>query len=356
MLDRAEHVLLAVGGDGRVRVGGHLVRVVGVHARRRAPDRSPGPRPPPAPARRSRRGRAARPPTAPPRAASRADPMSAGSAARRKVGERVELAALLARDHPWRHVPLLAARPRAPRRERRRAAAHPCSSRRSTTMPPRSSRRSRPKIVGVGVGAPEAEQEQLGDLALQRQPPRQVGHAARHRGSALRVASPPAAGRSGRGTTTRSSGAPRPGVGHVRGGAEPSSSCPRAHDHAGHARAQGDHRDNQDGEPAPVVVQAHRGERYWPRPRVRAAIVRRHADDRHRHRGDEVRRHVRRRCRAHQARGPAHRAQQGGGHERGGRAVRSREAHGRARFARLRGLGPRPTRARWTCCSRPASA
>ena len=75
-----------------------------------------------------------------------------------------------------------------------------------------------------------------------------------------------------------------------------------------------------------------------------------------RHRGHEVRRHLRRRRRAHQARRAPHRRRARAGPPRRRRAVRARQDDRRADLDGRGGLARPRTRARWTCCSRPASA
>ena len=153
VLDRAEHVLGAVGADApsaKAATSSACVRV-DARAERRAPpaahvdDRAehavhaePG----------QRRGASRRPPR--PRR-----PRSGGRPGRRgrQVRERVELAALLA---AITNGGTCRPRPRSPRASPASCpswAEVACSSVRATTMPPRSSRRSRRKISAVEVGA-----------------------------------------------------------------------------------------------------------------------------------------------------------------------------------------------------------
>ena len=73
------------------------------------------------------------------------------------------------------------------------------------------------------------------------------------------------------------------------------------------------------------------------------------------HRRDEVRRHLGRRRRADQARRAADRRQARGGQPRRRRAVGARQDDRRADRDGRGGLAGAATRARWTCCSRPAS-
>ena len=95
--------------------------------------------------------------------------------------ERVELAALLRRPSPTAALPLRAAR------DHGRLARHLAEQggvgvvRRGRSRCRRGPvARSRRKISRVQVGALEAQQEHLRDLALDRQPPREVGDAACH--------------------------------------------------------------------------------------------------------------------------------------------------------------------------------
>jgi hypothetical protein len=179
--DRAEHVLRAVGRDGGTGVGRHLLWVVGVEPRpeRRAAlladvhDRAEHAGQPQA----AQRGR---------RLPSGVAGLAGGShicrqGGRGQIRERVELAALLARHHPRRHVVRLA-------RDHRRLARETPELRRIRVVlagdhdaaevePPQPA-----EDLGGELRPPEAEQEQLRHLALHRQSPRQVGHAARHRG------------------------------------------------------------------------------------------------------------------------------------------------------------------------------
>ena len=248
--------------------------------------------------------------------------------------------ALLARDHPRlaRQLPeQVGVRVVVPRRSRSRRGRGGAAARRSR----RSGRCPRTR---TGTAAPPCARAAAGR--------RQVGHAARDaRAPPLALCAAPAAGTIPARNETRS-WARRARLGTLRAVSRSSPSAPSTAPATPQPAAS-------DRQRAAISRRRRwttgRGERYSAAPWVRGrpAIVRRHADERHRHRGHEVRRHLGGRRRAHQARGAAHRAARRGGRPRGGRALRARASTPTSWWRWPTRSPTARTRARWTCCSPP---
>ena len=191
VLGGAEQALVPEGVDHGVGVGGHLVRLVRVHARaqgraRLEPHVDHGiEHAVHAEAAQRRRGLGC----LGARLLGRAQ--VGGHARRREARQVVELGAVLGGEHPGRHVAALLRDGRRLAGERRQlrgvrvvlAGEHEPAE----VEPPEA-----PEDLGARVGAAEADQEQLGDLALDRKPAHEVGDVASRRGPGGRRPRPPA--------------------------------------------------------------------------------------------------------------------------------------------------------------------
>ena len=180
MLDRAEHACAPVGPHRGDRVRGHLLGVVGVEAH---PQRRTALEP-------HIEHRSQHPgDVQAAQGASGIERLAAGLAGRgqvgrriggREIGERVELATLLDRHDERGYAFARARDPACLAGERAQAAGIGVVRSRhhhAAQVEPAQAA----KDLCTGVAAREAVEEQLSHLALEREPPGEVGHAAGHR-------------------------------------------------------------------------------------------------------------------------------------------------------------------------------